>query len=111
MSAKLATLGLLKIKVFLEKGYGVNFFAHDVTNKRVKTKSQKFWGANFYVYRSYREKTGTGVAFCPPSTSPPFLNRIKYETKRETINKSSTFINDMNTLRRKYKNLTANHLC
>ena len=33
MSAKLATLGLLKIKVFWNKGYGVIIFVHDVTNK------------------------------------------------------------------------------
>ena len=44
--------------------------------KRVKTKSQKVLGANSYVCRSYREKTGRGEAFCP-------LNRVKlwsYET-------------------------------
>ena len=33
MSAKLATLGLLKIKVFLKKGYDVIVFFHDVANK------------------------------------------------------------------------------
>ena len=33
ISAKLAILGLLKIKVFWNKGYGVIIFVHDVTNK------------------------------------------------------------------------------
>ena len=33
MSAKLAALGLLKIKVFLSKGYGILISVHDVTNK------------------------------------------------------------------------------
>ena len=33
MSAKLATLGLPKIKVFWNKGYDVMISVHDVTNK------------------------------------------------------------------------------
>ena len=33
MSAKLATLGLLKIKVTWNKGYDVIIFIHDVPNK------------------------------------------------------------------------------
>ena len=33
MTAKMATLGLLKMKVFLNKGYDVLIFAHDVTNQ------------------------------------------------------------------------------
>ena len=33
MSAKLTTLGLLKIKIFLSKGYDVIIYVHDVTNK------------------------------------------------------------------------------
>ena len=33
MSTKLATLGLLKIKVFENKGYDVIILVHDVTNK------------------------------------------------------------------------------
>ena len=33
MSAKLATLGLLKIKVFRNKDYDVIFSVYDVTNK------------------------------------------------------------------------------
>ena len=32
MSAKLATLGLLKIKIFQNKGYDVISFIHGVTN-------------------------------------------------------------------------------
>ena len=33
MSAKMATLGLVKIKVFLNKGYGVIISVYDVTNE------------------------------------------------------------------------------
>ena len=33
MSAKLATLDLLELKVTWNKGYDVVFFVHDVTNK------------------------------------------------------------------------------
>ena len=33
MSAKMATLGLLKIRVFWNKGYDVIISTHDVTNK------------------------------------------------------------------------------
>ena len=33
MSAKLATLGLLKIKVFWSKGYDVVIYVHDVSAK------------------------------------------------------------------------------
>ena len=33
MSAKMATLGLLQIKVFWNKRYGVIIFVYDVTNK------------------------------------------------------------------------------
>ena len=33
MSAKMATLGLLKMKVFLKKGYDVIIFVYDVENK------------------------------------------------------------------------------
>ena len=33
MSAKMATPGLLKIRVFWKKGYYVIFFVEDVTNK------------------------------------------------------------------------------
>ena len=32
ISAKMAVLGLLKIKVFREKGYDVIIYVHDVTN-------------------------------------------------------------------------------
>ena len=39
MSAKMATLGLLKIRIFLKKGYGVIVFVHDVTNKFLSSDS------------------------------------------------------------------------
>ena len=33
MSAKIATLGLLEIKVFCKKGYDIILYVHNVTNK------------------------------------------------------------------------------
>ena len=54
--AKLATLDLLKIKLFWNKGYDVMISIHDVI-KRVKSKGRKVFGANSYVYRSYRGKS------------------------------------------------------
>ena len=39
MSTKMATLGFLKIKVFLNKGYYVIIYAHDVTNKILSRES------------------------------------------------------------------------
>ena len=43
MSAKLATLGLLKIKPFRNKGYDIIIFVHDVTNKILSN------GSNYIV--------------------------------------------------------------
>ena len=42
MSAKMATLGLLKIKVFLDKGYDVTISVHDVNNKTLSRDSNYF---------------------------------------------------------------------
>ena len=39
ISAKMATLGVLKIKVFLNKGYDVINFVYDVTNKNLSRDS------------------------------------------------------------------------
>ena len=39
MPAKLATLGLLKTKVFSNKGYGVIISVHDFTNKTLLRES------------------------------------------------------------------------
>ena len=39
MSSKLATLGLLKIKVFSNKGYNIIISVHDVTNKVLSCES------------------------------------------------------------------------
>ena len=39
MSAKMATLGVLKIKVFCNKDYDVIIFAHDVNNKILSRES------------------------------------------------------------------------
>ena len=39
MSTKMATLGLLKTKVYWNKGYGAIIFVHDVTNKILSSDS------------------------------------------------------------------------
>ena len=50
-------------------------------NKRVKTKSQKVLGANSYVWRNCRGKTGRGLFFAPHTPIPPnILNRVKAKT-------------------------------
>ena len=52
MSAKMGTLGLLKIKVFWIKGYDVITSAHDVTNKILSSES------NYIVDVVMRPKIG-----------------------------------------------------
>ena len=52
ISAKLATLGILKIKVFLNKDYYVIIFVHDVTSKILSRGSNHIvdvvmWRRNF----------------------------------------------------------------
>ena len=64
--------------------------------KRVKAKSQKVLGANSYVCRNYRGKTGR-VAFSPPS---PILNRVKND---ETITSSFQNLDKIS-----YKNMQSN---
>ena len=55
---------------------GTNLKFYTSLSKGLKLKNQKVLGANFYVCRSYREKTGRGGAFwCP--LPPPILNRVK----------------------------------
>ena len=63
MSAKLATLGLLKIKVFRNKSYDVIISIHDVTRKILSRDSnyivdlvmkQKFVNCNISVREVYR---------------------------------------------------------
>ena len=72
ISAKMATLGPLKIKTFWNEGYDVITYVHDATNKILPcdanytvdvqialkfdtslAKGQKVLGANSYVWRSY----------------------------------------------------------
>ena len=43
MPAKTTTPGLLKIRVFLNKGYEVIIFVHDVTNKILS------WDSNYII--------------------------------------------------------------
>ena len=52
MSEKLATLGLIKIKLFWSKGYGVINCVHDVTSKISRERSYQ----NLNVKRIRREK-------------------------------------------------------
>ena len=42
MSGKLATLGLLKIKVFLNESYDVTIYVDDITNKILSRDSNYF---------------------------------------------------------------------
>ena len=93
MSAKMATTGLLKIKVFWNISYDVIISVIDVTNKIllhdsnhivdvvmwpkfgheilqqcgkiVKTKSQKALWADSYVCKNYRVKTDRGLFTSP----------------------------------------------
>ena len=59
------------VKAFSNKAYYVIYSVwHKLevlhqSVKRVKTKSQKIFGANFYVCRSYRGKTGRGGLYPP----------------------------------------------
>ena len=39
LSAKMATLGLVKIKIFRNRGYDIIIFVHDVTNKILSRES------------------------------------------------------------------------
>ena len=48
--------------------YGLEVLHQD--GKKVKTKSQNVSGANLYLCRNYRRKTGRG-AFLPPPTPYP----------------------------------------
>ena len=63
VSAKLATLGLLKIKVFWNKGHDFITSVQDVTNNILPRDSYyrcgnvtKVFGANSYICKSYRGK-------------------------------------------------------
>ena len=67
MSAKLATLGLLKINVFLNKGFGVIIFFHGVTNKSLLRDSNHIvdgvmWAMFGHSSISMREVVMTSMA-------------------------------------------------
>ena len=55
MSAKMATLGLLKLKVFWNKGYDVIIFAYDVISKNLPRDSNYLKGIifKFFCFNSY----------------------------------------------------------
>ena len=61
MSAKLATLGFLKLKVVWNKGYDVIIFAHDVTNKILSRYS------NYIVNMAIWPKFGNSSIFMTES--------------------------------------------
>ena len=69
-------------KLFLKGGLGSSSITWEwhQCGERVKTKSQKV-GANFYLCRSYREKTGMGVGlFCPPPCSKFWIGLDRTKT-------------------------------
>ena len=66
-----------KFRLALGTGTRYNLETLYQWDKRVKTKSQKVFGPNFYVYRSYSEETGRGVFCTPLNSPPPILNRVK----------------------------------
>ena len=79
---------LVKFKILHQRG------------KRVKTKSQKIFGANSFGCRSYREKTGReegGGAVCPP---PSWIGLIR------AFNASSSYC--MNVIRSYFEKMLGN---
>ena len=52
--------------------------------KRVNTKSQKVFGANFYICRSYREKNWQGGLFVHPHPSWIGLRRVQKRIRQLT---------------------------
>ena len=59
ISAKLATLGLLKIKVFWNKGYGVTISAHDIKNKILSRDSNYIVGVVMWPHSHVTTKFGS----------------------------------------------------
>ena len=55
MSAKMATPGLLKIKVFWNKGYDVIIYVHDVTNKILSRDSN--YGVNVVMWSKFGDSS------------------------------------------------------
>ena len=69
-------------RLFLKGGLGSSSITWEwhQCGERVKSKSQKV-GANFYLCRSYREKTGMGVGlFCPPLFSKFWIGLDRTKT-------------------------------
>ena len=56
MSARMATQGLLKIKVFQSKGYSVLIHVHDVTNKLLSYDSDVVSDQSLVTVAFLREK-------------------------------------------------------
>ena len=100
----MATLHLLKIKIFWNKGFDVKVFVHDVDNKNLshesnyffwrcswfkymalkfyasvtkvlKLKVRKFWGLNT-TFVEFTEKKLVGGGFLPPFSHPSFILSI-----------------------------------
>ena len=59
MSPKMATLGLLKIKVFWNKGYGATIYVHDVTNKLLSYDSNYIVDVVAWLYHFYERSLVT----------------------------------------------------
>ena len=92
MSTKMATLGFLKITMFLSMKSHQNFitwpdYIVDVVMwPKFGKKSKKVLGVNSFVFRCYRGKTGRKSvgAFCPPPPPPSPLIQNRVKLKLET---------------------------
>ena len=73
----------------------------------IGTESQKVLGANSYVCRSYRVKTGRGTFLTPspPSHSPAILNRVKAFTELYTRADATAQQQKKCSLKRRLRNI------
>ena len=79
MSANVATLGLLKMKVIWNKGYDVIIFAHDVTNNILSLES------NYIAHAVMWTKFGNSSI----SMGEVIIASILYRFARNTLDSSS----------------------
>ena len=69
---------------------GTNLKFYTSVKKELKLKVGEFWGANSYVCRSYREKTGRGPFWPPPPHLSSWiglrkLNKLTYKKDKKKI--------------------------
>ena len=70
---------------------GTNLKFYTSVKKELKLKVGEFWGANSYVCRSYREKTGRGPFWPPPPHLSSWiglkkLNKLTYKKDKKKLN-------------------------